>query len=126
MASTRAPNATIRTKREALDLLETAFRTLAAVSDEHEARVTYLRRFNAKKAHTGEDQIEGRLIIYSRAFDRAEHERSANVVDGLLAFVEAKRREIKGKTAHEKRERREAETKNKNDKGDKGHGNGNK
>eukprot|EP00873_Tetraselmis_striata_P036158 jgi/Tetstr1/456422/TSEL_043156.t1 len=35
-----------------------------------------------------------RGLIYSRVFDAAEHERSANVVDGLLAALEDKRLEV--------------------------------
>eukprot|EP00873_Tetraselmis_striata_P020147 jgi/Tetstr1/440411/TSEL_028745.t1 len=100
------------------DLLDAALRTFAAVGDAHEAwRVTYLRRFKAKKALTSEQQVAEQLI-YSPIFDPAEHERSANVVDGLLAALD-KRLEIKDKTAREKRERerREAEAKNKNDMG---------
>eukprot|EP00873_Tetraselmis_striata_P023178 jgi/Tetstr1/443442/TSEL_031453.t1 len=47
----------------------------------------------AKKALTPEEQVAERLI-YSRVFDNAEHERSANVVDGLLAALEDKRLEV--------------------------------
>eukprot|EP00873_Tetraselmis_striata_P008148 jgi/Tetstr1/428412/TSEL_018426.t1 len=54
-----------------------------------EARLTYPRRVKAKKALTPEEQVTERLI-YSRVFDTAEHERSANVVDGLLAALEDK------------------------------------
>eukprot|EP00873_Tetraselmis_striata_P019837 jgi/Tetstr1/440101/TSEL_028459.t1 len=55
--------------------------------------LTYLRRFKAKKALTPEEQVAERLI-YSRVFDTAEHERSANVVDGLLAALDDKRLEV--------------------------------
>eukprot|EP00873_Tetraselmis_striata_P035475 jgi/Tetstr1/455739/TSEL_042538.t1 len=78
---------------DALDLLDAAHRTLEAVGDADEARLTYLRRFKAKKALTPEEQVAERLI-YSRVFDTAEHERSANVVDGLLAALEDKRLEV--------------------------------
>eukprot|EP00873_Tetraselmis_striata_P046175 jgi/Tetstr1/466439/TSEL_010967.t1 len=47
----------------------------------------------AKKALTLEEQVAERLV-YSRVFDTAEHERSANVVDGLLAALEDKRLEV--------------------------------
>eukprot|EP00873_Tetraselmis_striata_P038120 jgi/Tetstr1/458384/TSEL_044822.t1 len=77
---------------DALDLLDAAHRTLKAVGDADEARLTYLRRFKAKKALTPEEQVAERLI-YSRVFDTAEHERSANVVDGLEAALEDKRLE---------------------------------
>eukprot|EP00873_Tetraselmis_striata_P006615 jgi/Tetstr1/426879/TSEL_017092.t1 len=55
--------------------------------------LAHLRRFKAKKALTPEEQVAERLI-YSRVFDTAEHERSANVVDGLLAALEDKRLEV--------------------------------
>eukprot|EP00873_Tetraselmis_striata_P005470 jgi/Tetstr1/425734/TSEL_016154.t1 len=56
--------------------------------------LTYLRCFKAKKALTPEDQVPERLI-YSRVFDiTAEHERSTNVVDGLLAALEDKRPKV--------------------------------
>eukprot|EP00873_Tetraselmis_striata_P010959 jgi/Tetstr1/431223/TSEL_020935.t1 len=42
---------------------------------------------------TPEEQVAERLI-YSRVFDTAEHERAANVVDGLLAALEDKRLEV--------------------------------
>eukprot|EP00873_Tetraselmis_striata_P023460 jgi/Tetstr1/443724/TSEL_031714.t1 len=85
-----ALNATTRTKKEALDLLDTALRTFAAVGDAPEARVTYLRRFKARKALTSDEEQGAERLIYSRVFDPAEHERSANVVDGLLAALEDK------------------------------------
>eukprot|EP00873_Tetraselmis_striata_P011587 jgi/Tetstr1/431851/TSEL_021342.t1 len=56
-----------------------------------EARVTY--RFKAKKALTGEEQVAEHLI-YSRVFDPAEHEHSANIIDGMLAALEEKRLEV--------------------------------
>eukprot|EP00873_Tetraselmis_striata_P044667 jgi/Tetstr1/464931/TSEL_009665.t1 len=91
METLRAPNATIRTKKDALDPIDTVVRTFAALGDTHEAQVTYyLRRFKVKKAVTGEEQVPARLI-YSRVFGPAEQERSANVVDGLLAALEHKR-----------------------------------
>eukprot|EP00873_Tetraselmis_striata_P013986 jgi/Tetstr1/434250/TSEL_023357.t1 len=78
---------------DALDLLDAAHRTLEAVGDADEARLTYLRRFKAKKALTPEEEVAERLI-YSRVLDTAEHERSANVVDGNLAALEDKRLEV--------------------------------
>eukprot|EP00873_Tetraselmis_striata_P034941 jgi/Tetstr1/455205/TSEL_042054.t1 len=47
----------------------------------------------AKKALTPEEQVAERRI-YSRVFDTAEHERSANAVDGLLASLEDKCLEV--------------------------------
>eukprot|EP00873_Tetraselmis_striata_P046260 jgi/Tetstr1/466524/TSEL_011031.t1 len=88
-----APNTPTQDRVDALDLLDTAHRTLEAAGDADEAMLTYLRRFKAKKALTPEEQVAERLI-YSRVFDAAEHERSANVVDGVLAALEGKRIEV--------------------------------
>eukprot|EP00873_Tetraselmis_striata_P004553 jgi/Tetstr1/424817/TSEL_015320.t1 len=93
MATLRAPDTPTQDRVDALNLLDAAHRTLEAVGDADEARLTYLRRFKAKKALTPEEQVAERLI-YSRVFDTAEHERSANVVDGLLAALEEKRLEV--------------------------------
>eukprot|EP00873_Tetraselmis_striata_P027946 jgi/Tetstr1/448210/TSEL_035498.t1 len=93
LATLRAPDTPTRDRVDALDLLDAAHRKLEAVGDADEARLTYLRRFKAKKALTPEEQVAGRLI-YSRVFDTAEHERSANVVDGLVAALEDKRLEV--------------------------------
>eukprot|EP00873_Tetraselmis_striata_P013651 jgi/Tetstr1/433915/TSEL_023095.t1 len=68
MATLRAPDIPTQDRVDALDLLDAAHRTLDA-------------------------QVAKRLI-YSRVFGTAEHERSANVVDGLLATLEDKRLEV--------------------------------
>eukprot|EP00873_Tetraselmis_striata_P000825 jgi/Tetstr1/421089/TSEL_012133.t1 len=94
---------------DALDLLDTAHRTLEGVGDADEARLTYLRRFKAEKALTHEEQVAERLI-YSRVLDTAEHERSANVVDGLLAALEHKRLEVGLAAAAFKRRATERDT----------------
>eukprot|EP00873_Tetraselmis_striata_P001406 jgi/Tetstr1/421670/TSEL_012609.t1 len=88
-----APDTSIQDRVDTLDLLDAACRTLEAVGDAREARLTYLRRFKAKQALTPEEQVAERLI-HSRVFDTAEHERSANVVDGLLASLVDKRLEV--------------------------------
>eukprot|EP00873_Tetraselmis_striata_P021870 jgi/Tetstr1/442134/TSEL_030288.t1 len=94
LATLRAPDTPTPDRVDALDLLDAAHRTLQAVGDANGAiRLTYLGRFKAKKALTPEEQVAKRLI-YSRVFDTAEHERSANVVDGLLAALEDKRLEV--------------------------------
>eukprot|EP00873_Tetraselmis_striata_P036150 jgi/Tetstr1/456414/TSEL_043148.t1 len=89
----RAPDTPTQDCVDALDLLDTAHRTLKAVGNADEARLTYLRRFKAKKALTPEEQVAERLI-YSIVFDTAEYERSANVVNGLVAALEDKRVEV--------------------------------
>eukprot|EP00873_Tetraselmis_striata_P013660 jgi/Tetstr1/433924/TSEL_023101.t1 len=93
LATLRAPDTPTQDHVDALDLLDAAHCTLEAVGDADEARLTYLGRFKAKKALTPEEQVAERLI-YSRVFDTAEHERSANIVDGLLAALEDKRLEV--------------------------------
>eukprot|EP00873_Tetraselmis_striata_P034898 jgi/Tetstr1/455162/TSEL_042012.t1 len=93
LATLRAPDTPTQDRVDALDLLDATHRTLEAVGDADGARLTYIRRFKAKKALTSEEQVAERLI-YSRVFDSAEHERSANVVDGLLAALEDKRLEV--------------------------------
>eukprot|EP00873_Tetraselmis_striata_P014512 jgi/Tetstr1/434776/TSEL_023827.t1 len=93
LATLRAPDTPTQDRVDALDLLDAAHRTLEAVGDADEARLTYLRRFKAKKALSPEEQVAERLI-YSRVFDTAEHERSDNVVDGLMAALEDKRLEV--------------------------------
>eukprot|EP00873_Tetraselmis_striata_P012769 jgi/Tetstr1/433033/TSEL_022370.t1 len=92
LATLRAPDRPTQDRVDALDLLDAAHRMLEAVGDADEARLTCLRRFKAKKALTPEEQVAERLI-YSRVFDTAEHERSTNIVDGLLAALEDKRLE---------------------------------
>eukprot|EP00873_Tetraselmis_striata_P001682 jgi/Tetstr1/421946/TSEL_012845.t1 len=91
MATLRAPDTRTQDRVDALDPLDAAHRTLEAVGDANEAGLTYLRRFKAKKALTPEEQVADERLIYSRVFDTAEHERSANVVDGLLVALEDNR-----------------------------------
>eukprot|EP00873_Tetraselmis_striata_P023133 jgi/Tetstr1/443397/TSEL_031410.t1 len=93
LATLRAPDTPTQDRVDALDLFDAAHRTLEAVGDADEARLTYLLRFKAKKALTPEEHVAERLI-YSRVFDTAEHERSANVVDSLLAALGDKRLEV--------------------------------
>eukprot|EP00873_Tetraselmis_striata_P040274 jgi/Tetstr1/460538/TSEL_005796.t1 len=50
LATLRAPDTPTQDRVDALDLLDAARRTLEAVGDADEARLTYLRRFKAKKA----------------------------------------------------------------------------
>eukprot|EP00873_Tetraselmis_striata_P016169 jgi/Tetstr1/436433/TSEL_025262.t1 len=78
---------------DAFDILDAAHRTLEAMGGADEAGLTYLRRVKAKKALTPEEEVAERLI-YSRVFDTAEHERSADVIDGLMAALEDKRLEV--------------------------------
>eukprot|EP00873_Tetraselmis_striata_P033307 jgi/Tetstr1/453571/TSEL_040539.t1 len=91
LATLRVPDTPTQDRVDALDLLDAAHRTREAMGDADEARLTYLRRFKAKKALTPEEQVADERLIYFRVLDTAEHERSANVVDGLLVALEDKR-----------------------------------
>eukprot|EP00873_Tetraselmis_striata_P003160 jgi/Tetstr1/423424/TSEL_014105.t1 len=82
LATLRAPDTSTQDRVEALDLVDAEHRTLEAVGNADEAMLIYLRGFHAKKALTPEEHVAERLI-YSRVFYHAEHERSADVVDGL-------------------------------------------
>eukprot|EP00873_Tetraselmis_striata_P022199 jgi/Tetstr1/442463/TSEL_003209.t1 len=94
LATLRAPDTPTQDRADAVDLLDAAHRTLEAVGDANDAMLAYLRRFKTtNKALTPEEQVAERFI-YSRVFDTAEHERSANVVDGLMAALEDKRLEV--------------------------------
>jgi hypothetical protein len=77
----------------AYSLVDAALRTNQAVASAGEARLTYIRRFKAKKILTGEERVAERLV-YSRCFDTVASDRGGNVVDGLLAALEDKRLEV--------------------------------
>jgi uncharacterized membrane protein len=63
------------------------------VASAGEARLTYIRRFKAKKILTGEDRVAERLV-YTRCFDTVASDRGGNVVDGLMSALEDKRLEV--------------------------------
>eukprot|EP00873_Tetraselmis_striata_P004940 jgi/Tetstr1/425204/TSEL_015665.t1 len=64
LATLRALDTPTQDRVDAPDLLDAAHRTLEAVGDADEAMLTYLlRRFNAKKALTHEEQLAERLIL---------------------------------------------------------------
>jgi hypothetical protein len=57
------------------------------------ARLTYNRRFKAKKILTGEER-DVDWLVYTRCFDTIASDRGGNIVDGLLSAVEDKRLEV--------------------------------
>jgi hypothetical protein len=63
------------------------------VASAGEARLTYIRRFKAKKILTGEERVAERLV-YTRCFDTFASDRGGNVVDGLVSALEDKRPEV--------------------------------
>jgi hypothetical protein len=63
------------------------------VASAGEARLTYIRRFKAKKILTGEERVAERLV-YTSCFDTIASDRKGNVVDGLLSAMEDKRLEV--------------------------------
>jgi hypothetical protein len=63
------------------------------VASAGEARLTYIRRFKAKKILTGEERVAERLV-YTRCFDTIASDRRGNVVDGLVSAMEDKRLEV--------------------------------
>jgi hypothetical protein len=79
----RSNTSTPDEKAHAYALIDTTIRTHQAVASVKEARLTYIRRFKAKKVFTGEERVAERLL-YSRCFDTIAADRRGNVVDGLL------------------------------------------
>jgi hypothetical protein len=77
----------------AYSLVDAALRTHQAVASTGEARLTYIRRFKAKKILTGEECVAERLV-YTRCFAIVTSDRGGNVVDGLLSALEDKRLEV--------------------------------
>jgi hypothetical protein len=82
----------------AYSLVDEALRTNQAVASAGEARLTYIRRFKAKKILTGEERVAERLV-YTRCFDTVTSDRGGNVVDGLLSALEDKRLQVSITTA---------------------------
>eukprot|EP00873_Tetraselmis_striata_P013527 jgi/Tetstr1/433791/TSEL_002417.t1 len=94
VATLHAENATARDTADANDLLDSAIRTITTCGGQAaEDRLTYLRRFECKKALTGEERVAERLV-YFRFFDTTAAERSNNGVDGLLNALGGKRLEV--------------------------------
>jgi hypothetical protein len=58
-----------------------------------EARLTYIKRFKAKKILAGEERAAERLV-YSRCCDTILAIRGGNVVEGLMSTLEDKRLEV--------------------------------
>eukprot|EP00873_Tetraselmis_striata_P012255 jgi/Tetstr1/432519/TSEL_021892.t1 len=105
LATLRAPDTPTQDRVDALDLLDAAHRTLEAVGDADEARLTYLRRFKAKKALTPEEQAQALATFKRQATERDTDTNKA--------------RKENDKAARERREqqRREADAKNRDKNG---------
>jgi hypothetical protein len=93
METIRAVTSTPDETTYAYSLIDATLRTHQAVASAGEARLTYIRRFKAKKILTGEERVAERLV-YTRCFNTAASDRGGNVVDGLLSAPEDKRLEV--------------------------------
>jgi hypothetical protein len=94
MATIRAVTSTPDKTVYAYSLVDVALHTHQGVASAGEARLTYIRRFKAKKTLTGEERVAERLV-YTRCFDTVASDRGGNVVDGLLSALEDKRLEVR-------------------------------
>jgi hypothetical protein len=81
--------ATLDEKAYAYSLTYAAVCTHQAVASAGETRLTYIRRFKAKKIVNGEERVAERLVN-SRCFDTISAKRGGNVVDGLMSAMEDK------------------------------------
>jgi hypothetical protein len=93
METTRAVTSTPDEAAYAYSLVDAALRTHQAMASAGEARLTYTRRFKAKKILGGEERVAERLV-YTRSFDTIASDRGGNVVDGLMSVLEDKRLEV--------------------------------
>eukprot|EP00873_Tetraselmis_striata_P023461 jgi/Tetstr1/443725/TSEL_031715.t1 len=111
-----ALNATTRTKKEALDFIDTALRTFAAVGDAHEARSTASSPPSIEDKHLAVGLAVAAKATAAAPFKKKEREQE-------YPDTAAWRKTSKHKTAPDKRA--EVEAKYKNDKGDEGKGKAN-
>jgi hypothetical protein len=93
METIRAVTSTPDEKAYAYSRIDAALRTHQAMASAGEARLTYIRRFKAKKILTGEERVAERLV-YTRCFDTIASDRGGNIIDGLLSALEDKRLEV--------------------------------
>eukprot|EP00873_Tetraselmis_striata_P028741 jgi/Tetstr1/449005/TSEL_036230.t1 len=119
LATLRAPDTPTQDRVDALDLLDAAHRTLEAVGDADEARLTYLRHFKAKKALTPEEQRSrtsaSRSASRLRPTTNDQHASTTFKRQATEPDTDRdKARKEKDKAARERREqqRREADAKN--------------
>jgi hypothetical protein len=73
--------------------VDAVLRTHQAMASTGVARLTYIRRFKAKKILTGEERVAERLV-YTRCFDTIASGCGGNVIDGLVSALEDKRLEV--------------------------------
>jgi hypothetical protein len=93
METIRTVTSTPDEKAYAYSLIDAALRTHQAVASTREARLTYIRRFKAKKILNGEERVAERLV-YTRCFDTIAADRGGNVVDGLPPALDDQRLEV--------------------------------
>jgi hypothetical protein len=93
METIRAVTSTPDETAYAYSVVDAALRTHQALASAGETRLTYIRRFKAKKILTGEGRVAERLVC-TRCFDTIASDRGGNVVDGLLSALEDKRLEV--------------------------------
>jgi hypothetical protein len=93
METIRAVTSTLDERAYAYSLADAALRAHKAVASAGEARLTYIRRFKAKKILTGEERVAERLV-YTRCFDTIASDRVFNVVDELLPALDDKRLKV--------------------------------
>jgi hypothetical protein len=93
METIRSKTSTPDEKAYAYAPIDAAIRTHQAMASAGEARLTYIKRFNAKKILTGEERVAERLV-YSRCFNTIAADRGGNVVNGLLSALGDKRLEV--------------------------------
>jgi hypothetical protein len=93
METIRSVTSTPDEKTYAYTLIDAAIRTHQRKASGGAARLTYIRRFKAKKILTGEERVAERLV-YSMCFDSISSKNGGNVVHGLLSALEDKRLEL--------------------------------
>jgi hypothetical protein len=90
----RAATSTPDETAYAYSLIDATLRTHQTMASTGGARLTYIKRFKAKKILTGEKRIAERLI-YTRCFDTIASDRGGNFVDGHVSALEDKRLEVR-------------------------------
>jgi ribosomal protein L12E/L44/L45/RPP1/RPP2 len=80
-------------KAYAYSLIDASTRTHQTAASAGKARLTYIRRFKAKKVLTGEKRVAERLIN-SRCFGSISSKPGGKVVDILMSAMEDKRLEV--------------------------------
>eukprot|EP00873_Tetraselmis_striata_P008204 jgi/Tetstr1/428468/TSEL_018479.t1 len=119
LATLRAPDTPTQDRVDALDLRDAAHRTLEAMGDADEAKLTYLRRFKAKKALTPKEQFADTKYSSVEYITKAQASATFKRQAAERDTDRDKARKEKVKAARESREqqRREADAKNRDKNG---------